>query len=127
MPLSHPMRFVPVKTAEQQVSLMLIGMRERSVASVTQLNNSIRGYAAEFGLTAAKGTCNVEPLLKRIAADKTLPALARELFALHASEYTRLHGALKEVDAKLMVLHRSNECSRRLAQIRAWGRSAHRC
>ncbi len=116
--MSRPtMRFVPVKTAEQQASLMLMGMRERLVGSVTQLTNSIRGYAAEFGLTAAKGTCNVEPLLERIAADKTLPALARELFALHASEYTRLQGALEEVDAKLMAWHRGNECSRRLAQI----------
>ena len=54
--MSRPtMRFVPEKTAEQQASLMLMGMRERLVGSVTQLTNSIRGYAAEFGLTAAKG------------------------------------------------------------------------
>src|SRR6195952_2059189 len=54
--MSRPtMRFVPVKSPEQQASLMLIGMRERLVRNKTQLANAIRGYAAEFGLTAAKG------------------------------------------------------------------------
>jgi transposase len=47
------MRFVPVKTAEQQAALMLIGLRDRLVRNRTQLSNAIRGYAAEFGLTAA--------------------------------------------------------------------------
>jgi len=44
------MRFVPVKTAEQQAALMLIGLRERLIGNCTQLSNAIRGYAAEFGL-----------------------------------------------------------------------------
>jgi transposase len=43
------MRFVPVKTAEQQAALMLVGLRERLIRKRTQLANSIRGYAAEFG------------------------------------------------------------------------------
>ena len=52
--MSRPtMRFVPVKTAEQQAALMLAGMRERLIARRTQLANAIRGYAAEFGLMAA--------------------------------------------------------------------------
>src|ERR1700756_3918464 len=54
--MSRPtMRFVPVKTAEQQAALMLVGMRERLIRNRTQLSNVIRGYAAEFGLTVAKG------------------------------------------------------------------------
>ena len=54
--MSRPtMRFVPVKTAEQQAALMLVGVRDRLIRNRTQLANAIRGYAAEFGLTAAKG------------------------------------------------------------------------
>ena len=54
--MSRPtMRFVPVKTAEQQTALMLVGLRERLIRNRTQLANAIRGYAAEFGLIAAKG------------------------------------------------------------------------
>jgi transposase len=68
--MSRPtMRFVAVKTAQQQASLMLAGTRERLVARRTQLGNVIRGYAAEFGLIAAKGTDKIEPLLGRIAAE----------------------------------------------------------
>ena len=82
--MSRPtMRFVPMKTAEQQAALMLVGVRERLVRNRTQLSNAIRGYAAEFGVTAAKGLNQIEQLLERIATDKTLPSLARNLFALH--------------------------------------------
>ena len=116
--MSRPtMRVVPVKSAEQQAALMLVGMRDRLIRNRTQLANAIRGYAAEFGLTAAKGMGKIEPLLERIAADATLPDLARELFALHGKEYAQLQAKLKEVEAKLMAWHRADECSRRLAQI----------
>ena len=40
---------------EQQAALMLVGRRDALVRRRTQLTNSIRGYAAEFGLIAAKG------------------------------------------------------------------------
>jgi transposase len=116
--MSRPtMRFVPVKTAEQQASLMLIGLRNRLIRQRTQLANAIRGHAAEFGLVAAKGLVRIEPLLERIRDDATLPPLARELFDIHAKEYTQLQTRLEEVDDKLMAWHRANECSRRLAQI----------
>src|ERR1700712_5746349 len=74
--MSRPtMRFVPVKSPEQQASLMLIGMRERLVRNKTQLANAIRGYAAEFGLTAAKGIFRIEFLLKDIASDDSFRSL----------------------------------------------------
>jgi transposase len=78
--MSRPtMRFVLVKTAEQQAGLMLVGVRDRLIRNRTQLANTIRGYAAEFGLTAAKGRVHLIPLLERIQADEDLPTLAREL------------------------------------------------
>jgi transposase len=120
--MSRPtMRFVPVKTAEQQAALMLVGVRDRLIRNRTQLANSIRGYAAEFGLTAAKGLAHLAPLLERIQADETLPGLARELFASQAEEYSQLQAQLDEVDAKLTAWHRADECSRRLAKIPSVG------
>jgi transposase len=116
--MSRPtMRFVPVKTAEQQAALMLVGVRERLIRNRTQLANAIRGYAAEFGLTVARGMANLVPLLDRIQADENLPTLARQLFALQAEEYRKLQAQIGEVDTKLMAWHRADECSRRLAQI----------
>jgi transposase len=120
--MSRPtMRFVPVKTAEQQAALMLVGVRDRLIRNRTQLSNAIRGYAAEFGLTAAKGLAYLGLLLDRIQADQNLPARARELFAMQATEYTQLQAQIDEVDAKLMACHRADECSRRLAKIPSVG------
>jgi transposase len=74
--MSRPtMRFVPVKTVEQQTALLLVGVRDRLIRNRTQSANTIRGYAAEFGLTAAKGMAHLIPLLERIAADENLPPL----------------------------------------------------
>src|ERR1700759_853404 len=120
--MSRPtMRFVPVKTAEQQAALMLVGVRDRLIRNRTQLANAIRGHAAEFGLTAAKGMALLVPLLERIQADESLPALARELFAAEATEYAQLQAQIDEVDAKLTAGHRADECSRRLAKIPSVG------
>jgi transposase len=111
------MRFVPVKTAEQQAALMLTGIREQMIARRTQLSNAIRGYAAEFGVTAAKGLDKIEPLLAQIAQDESVPALARELFAMQGGEYAQLQVELKAIEIKLRAWHRGNADSQRLAKI----------
>ena len=116
--MSRPtMRFVPVKTAEQQAALMLVGMRERLICTRTRLTNAIRGYAAEFGLIAAQGTCRGPALLDRIAVNQDVPALARTLFASQGKEYCQLQEQIEEIEAELAKWHRANECSRRLAEI----------
>jgi transposase len=116
--MSRPkMRFVRVKTAEEQAALMLASIRDRLVRNRTQLGNSIRGHAAEFGLIAPKGCDKIEELLLRTQTTESLPALARELFADLAKEYAQLEARLAEIDAKLMAWHRSNEMSRRLVEI----------
>lgn len=116
--MSRPtMGFVPVKTADEQAGLMLMGVRDRLVRGRTQLTNAIRGHAAEFGLTAATGLDKIEPLLARIAADESLPGLARELFAAQGRELEQLGDRLEEVETRLMAWHRASPDSRRLAQI----------
>jgi Transposase and inactivated derivatives len=124
--MSRPtMRFVPVKTKEQQAALMLVGVRDRLIRNRTQLSNAVRGYAAEFGLTAAKAMAHLDPLLERIRADESLPVLARvlarELFAVQAEDYHQLHAQIDSVEAKLAAWHKSNDCSRRLAKIPSVG------
>jgi transposase len=116
--MSRPtMRFVPVKSEESQAALMLAGLRERLVRNRVQLANAIRGYAAEFGLVAAKGPAKLEPLLLRLSTDESLPDLARELFAVQAEEYAQLQAKIAAVDAKLMAWQRANATSRRLTRI----------
>jgi transposase len=122
--MSRPMVqrcLVPVKTAEQQAALMLVGIREQLIARRTQLSNMIRGYASEFGLVAAKGLDKIEPLLMRIAADAKLPELAKALFGALAEEYIQLKIRLRKIEAELMAWHRHNELSLRLAEIPSIG------
>ncbi len=111
------MRTVPVKTVDQQAALMLAGSRERLVRLRTQLANTIRGLAAEFGLVAPTGTAQIGPLLARIAADVTLPALVRDAFAGLATDYERVQTRIAEADAKLRAWHRQSEASQRLAKV----------
>jgi len=115
------MRFVPVKSAEQQAALMLMGRRDALVRRRTQLGNAIRGYAAEFGLVAAKGPKHIEPLLARIATAAELPAVAKELFADYAQDYAGLQVQVAQIDRKLMAWHKQDELSRRLAAVPSIG------
>jgi transposase len=120
--MSRPrMRFVPVKTAEQQAALMLVGVRDQVVTRRTQLSNMIRGYAAEFGVTAAKGLDKIEPLLARIASEPGVPMQAKALFAVLGEEFAALKPKLRKLEAELRSWHRHNELSRRLAEIPAIG------
>lgn len=114
-------RFVPVKSADQQAGLMLAGMRDQLIGRRTQLSNAIRGYAAEFGLVAARGLDKIEPLLLRIAGDRTVPELARELFAGLGEEYAELDARLDRIEARLLAWHRAHEMSLRLAEIPSIG------
>ena len=116
--MSRPtMRFVPVKTAEQQAALMLVGVRDRLIRNRTQLGQRHPRLCRRVRPDRRQGDGALDPLLERIAADESLPALARELFAMQAQEYAQLQAQIDEVDAKLMAWHRADECSRRLAKI----------
>jgi len=110
-------RLVPVKSAEAQAALMLAGLRERLVRQRVQLGNTIRGYAAEFGVIAATGKAKIAALLRRIESEAAVPEAARALFAELAEEHARLEAQIETIEAKLMAWHRQDELSRRLAQI----------
>lgn len=116
--MSRPtMRFVPVKTVDQQAALMLAGVRDTVVRERTQLTNMIRGYAAEFGVVAPKGLCAIDPLLQKIADEPSHPALMRELFAGLGEQLAQVQARFEALDAKLLAWHRANALSRALTKI----------
>src|SRR5579864_2190641 len=114
-------RFVPVKTLDQQALQMLIGVRNGLVKRRTQVCNAIRGHAAEFGFVSAKGPWRVEELLAKVEESPTLPELARQMFKVLAEQYRHADAQVREIEATLMVQHRSNEVSQRLADIPSVG------
>ena len=116
--MSRPsMRFVPVKTVENQAALMLHGARDLLLKQRTMLVNALRSHATELGIVAAKGNMGVDMLLERIAANSAVPELAREIFARLAEQIDGLDKQIKALDRQLLAWHRQNECSQRLAAI----------
>jgi transposase len=116
--MSRPtMRFVPVKTAENQAALMLHGARELLIKQRTMLINAIRGYAAEFGVTAALGPRGIGALLDTINTHEAVPDLARQIFAGLVQQLRMLEAHVHALEKRLISWHRENELSRRLATI----------
>ncbi|SRR6266567_2469407 len=115
--MSRPgMRFVAVKSAEQQAGLMLLKVRDLLVKQRTMLINAMRGHAAEFGLSAAKGPVKVAELLHRADAEAAgVPALAREMLSVLSSQLDALAAKLKALETRLMVLHKQDPMSQCLA------------
>jgi len=111
------MRFVPVKSAPQQAQGMVLKVRDTLIAQRTQVINTLRGHAAEFGVIAAKGTSQVAALLKAVEAETSLPNEARAMLTLLGEEIARLDARITELDAKLHTAHRANPLSQRLATI----------
>jgi transposase len=116
--MSRPMvqaRFVAIKTVEQQAALTMLGVRDLLVKQRTMLINAIRGHAAEFGVTAAKGPEQMRELL--LASDEGVPALARDMVNVLAGQLDGLDTKLKAVEARLMAWHRQDQTSQLLATI----------
>ena len=76
--MSRPgMRFVPIKSAEQQATLMLHKTRELLVKQRTMSVNALRSHLSEFGIIAAKGIGRIDELLELAEKDATLPNAAK--------------------------------------------------
>jgi transposase len=114
--MSRPgMRFVAVKSAEQQAMLMLLGVRDLLIKQRTMLINAMRGHAAEFGMIAAKGPVKVAELLRQADEAAGVPALAREMLGVLFSQVEVIEAKLKMLEAELMAWHQTNPVSQCLA------------
>ncbi len=113
------MRFVPIKTVDQQALMVLHGVRDQLIRMSTKLINTLRGHLAEFGVVGAKGRLGVETILKVLAdpKDKRIPALARRCLKPLAKELIRVKRDILEMDRRIMKVHRASELSKRLETI----------
>ena len=116
--MSRPnMRFVPVKSAEQQAVLMLHKTRDLLVKQRTMAVNALRGHLAEFGVVAAKGIGRVDELLALAKADAALPPVARAAVTCMAQHLEALDLSIGAVDEEIAKAHRQNPVSRLLDEI----------
>lgn len=117
--VSRPnMRFVPIKTEEQQAALMVHRVRRSLVRQRTSLVTAFRAHLAEFGIVAPQGIGNVARLRRMLEEQAdAVPALAREVLAELGGEIDTLSLRIKALDEKIDRAHRADEVSRRLATI----------
>ena len=111
------MRFVPIKSEEQQAVLIMHRARDLLVRQRTQLINAMRGHLAEFGLIEAQGPSHVRRLLAGMRTDLTVPELARETLDLLATALEAVDAQIDAVEAKITTWHKANPTSQRLATI----------
>jgi transposase len=113
------MRFVPVKTIEQQTMAQLHRIRQLLVKQRTMQVNALRGHLAELGIVRGQGIAKAAQLMRLVedASDDTLPAKIRQQLQ-HLVELVRdLHRRLAEIDRELGELAREHPAARRLATI----------
>jgi transposase len=113
------MRFVPLKSEEQQSVLMLHRVRELLIRQRTMLINALRGHLAEFGIVTRQGTAGAGLLIGLVDDDDqdVIPPLARVALLPVIEQLREVHEKISVLDREIHAWHRSNELSRRLETI----------
>ena len=113
------MRFVPVKSAEQQANGMIYKVRELLVRQRTQLVNALRGHLSELGVVSAQGVGKLADLIAvvRNHDDRRLPPAARWALEELAAQIDVLNARIKQLDEEIVSQVRTSEVGRRLTSI----------
>jgi transposase len=110
-------KFVPVKTLEQQGTLALHSVRSLLVKQQTMLANAVRGLATEFGLTVPQGISRLGDLMALVDEDASLPERARRAVKALFDHCTALAESIGTCEAEIVTHARSDGTARRLATI----------
>ncbi len=116
--LTRPtMRFVGIKSTEQQSVLVLHRTRLVLTRQRTQIGNAIRAHLAEFGIVAPVGRIGLDRLFAVIADenDQRVPPSARACLAMLVDQYRLVLTHLLETDRAIRTHSRATELGRRLA------------
>lgn len=114
------MRFVPIKSREQQAALSLHRVRSLLIKQRTQLVNMLRSLLAELGIAIPVGIVKALQMAREIVDGESrldLPTEATNVVAMLAGQLLQLHAQLRKLDLRLAALQRSDDRARRLATI----------
>lgn len=110
-------RFVPVKSLEQQGILAVHSARSLLVKQKTMLANAMRGLATEFGVTVPRGIGRLEELVVLADVGNTLPGRARQVIRKLLEHCRTLAASIEVLEAEIVAHARQDEAARRLATI----------
>ena len=103
--VSRPnMRFVPVKSLEQQDILSIHRIRQRLVRNRTALANEIRGLLHEFGLTIPQGINKIITKLTEILDNGVLSQMSHQTFSDLKEEFLDNDKKIKELEKRLKII-----------------------
>lgn len=112
------MRFVAVKSEEQQASSAVFRVRDILVRQRTQLINSLRGHLAEYGLIVAQGPAHVAKLVEKTRdPESDLPEAARIVLLMLIEALGSLEDKIKQLDREIVRRTREDKDARRLTTI----------
>ena len=113
------MRFVTVKTAEQQGQLMQHRVRDQLMRQRTQLINALRSHMAELGIVAAQGREGLKELLAIVAnaSDGRLSLHARASLMVLAAQLQACQTLIGTLEKRIIRQHKSSDRSRRLETV----------
>jgi transposase len=113
------MRFVPVKSEEQQALLLVHRVRDQLIGQRTATINALRGHLAEFGIVAAQRQAGLRQLLAILGDldDERLPPLAREVLHALVAHLRELEGRIAELDRRLVARARTDPVCRALCEV----------
>lgn len=113
------MRFVPVKSADQQAAAMVLKTRELLVRQQTQAINALRAHLAELGIIAAAGTAKMASLIEivRDETDKRLPQAARFALTEIADQIEGLNRKIGKLEHAIVMEAKRDDDMRRLCTI----------
>lgn len=98
------MRFVPIKTVEQQDILFIHRVRQRLVKNRTALANEIRGLLYEFGFTIPQGINKIITKLTEILDEGDLSQLSYQTFSELKEEFVENDKKIKELEQRLKII-----------------------
>lgn len=112
------MRFVPVKSVEQQVGRALERSRDLLVKQRTQIINATRALLTEMGIVAGTGLRGFKALIARIdAGGPAIPPLLLSALRPLVEQWRALNASIDELEARIIACAKSDERMRRLQQI----------
>jgi transposase len=111
------MRFVAVKSEEQQASAMVFRGRDLLVGQRTQIINALRGHMAEHGWVAPKGPSHLARLAELLEDEAAVPVSARPVLKLLIGMVEKLDRRIADLDREIARRAREDETAKRLMTI----------
>ena len=112
------MRFVPIKTVEQQAAGMVLKVRDLLVRQRTQIANAFRSHLSELGIVTAAGLSSLDKLAGIVRdPDTRMPDLARRALLELAEQIDVLSARIEDLDADIRAGVKEDETARRLTSI----------